>query len=281
MTKMESRGFLDVISTPRKEQGDYYDAEGFLVCGKCGTRKQTDIPCSAAIRAGRMWRVPVPCRCEEEADRRAHQKEEARKAEEIRRKLLSASGLSPESCFANDNAPESKVSKLCRKYCERLEDAFSDGLGILFYGGTGTGKSFYAQCIGNEAIRLCKRVLFVSTSNITIMDADAQTVFLKRLCKFSALILDDIGAQRGTPYGSEALYNTINEWYKTGKPLIATTNLDVDEIKTEKDITYKRIYDRLLEMCPIRILVDGESKRAQIAKQKRAAAKRLILGGDE
>ena len=133
----------------------------------------------------------------------------------------------------------------------------------------------------NEAIRLCKRVLFVSTSNITIMDADAQTGFLKRLCSFSALILDDIGAQRGTPYGSEALYNTINEWYKTGKPLIATTNLDVDEIKTEKDITYKRIYDRLLEMCPIRILVYGESRRAKIAKQKRAAAKRLILGGDE
>ena len=67
---MEIRGFLDVISAPRKEQGDYYDAEGFLVCGKCGTRKQTDIPCSAAIRASEVWRVPIPCRCEAEADRK-------------------------------------------------------------------------------------------------------------------------------------------------------------------------------------------------------------------
>ena len=278
---MDVRGFLDVISAPRKEPDDYYDADGFLICGKCGTRKQTDIPCSAAIRESGLWRVPIPCRCEVEADRRAQQIEEARRAERIRQNLLSESGLSPASCFVNDNAPESKVSKLCRKYCGKLEDAFSNGLGILFYGGVGTGKSFYAQCIGNEAIRLCKRVLFVSASNITTIGTDVQSRFLRQLGRANVLILDDIGAQRGTSYGSEALYNTINDWYKTGKPLIATTNLDLADIKAEKDITYKRIYDRMLEMCPMRILVDGESKRAQIASQKREAAKRLIFGGDK
>lgn len=278
---MDVRGFLDVISAPKKESGDYYDAEGFLMCGRCHTRKQIDIPCSETIRTGGIWRVPVLCQCEAEADRRAQQIEAEGKAERVRRNLLASSGLSPASCFVNDNAPESKVSKLCRKYCGKLEDAFSNGLGILFYGGVGTGKSFYAQCIGNEAIRLCKRVLFVSASNITTIGTDVQSRFLRQLGRANVLILDDIGAQRGTSYGSEALYNTINDWYKTGKPLIATTNLDLAEIKAEKDITYKRIYDRMLEMCPMRILVDGESKRAQIASQKREAAKRLIFGGDK
>lgn len=278
---MDVRGFLDVISAPKKESGDYYDAEGFLMCGRCHTRKQIDIPCSETVRPGGIWRVPVLCKCEAEADRRAQQIEAEGKAERVRRNLLAASGLSPDACFANDNEPGSKASKLCRKYCEKLEDAFSGGLGILFYGGVGTGKSFYAQCIGNEAIRLCKRVLFVSASNITTIDTDAQSRFLRQLGGANVLILDDIGAQRGTSYGSEALYNTINDWYKTGRPLIATTNLDLADIKAEKDITYKRIYDRLLEMCPMRILVGGESKRAQIASQKREAAKRLIFGGDK
>lgn len=275
---MDVRGFLDVISAPRELPGDYYDAEGFLCCGKCRTRKQADIPCSEAVREGGIWRVPIPCRCEAEEEERFRLAESREKEEKLRQNLLAESGLSPDACLANDNEPDSKASKLCRKYCAKLEDAFAAGIGILFYGGVGTGKSYYAQCVGNEAVRLYKRVLFVSASNITSMGADAQSAFFERLSAADLLILDDLGAQRGTSYGNEALYNTVNNWYKTGKPLIATTNLDLSEIKDEQDITYKRIYDRLLEMCPMRILVDGASKREQIARKKREAAKRMFFG---
>ena len=73
--------------------------------------------------------------------------------------------------------------------------------------------------------------------------------YISRLCSFPLLILDDFGMERGTEYGLEQVYNVIDSRYRSGKPLIVTTNLTLEELQNPEDTAHARIYDRLTEMC--------------------------------
>ena len=81
------------------------------------------------------------------------------------------------------------------------------------------------------------------------------------------LILDDFGMERGTEYGLEQIYAVIDGRYRSGKPLIATTNLTLHELKNPQDTAHARIYDRLLEMC-VPVQFKGESFRKRTAQEK-------------
>ena len=41
--------------------------------------------------------------------------------------------------------------------------------------------------------------------------------------------------ERGTEYGLEQVYNVIDSRYRSGKPLIVTTNLSLDELQHPQD----------------------------------------------
>ena len=48
--------------------------------------------------------------------------------------------------------------------------------------------------------------------------------------RYPLLILDDFGMERGTEYGLEQVFNVIDSRYRSGKPLIVTTNLTLDDL---------------------------------------------------
>ena len=88
------------------------------------------------------------------------------------------------------------------------------------------------------------------------------------------LIIDDYGAERNSQFALQNVFDVINRRWESGKPLIVTTNLELDVLRTSSkgDITRARINDRLLEMCkPIHIV--GESKRTESGKQKMSVLK--------
>ena len=60
--------------------------------------------------------------------------------------------------------------------------------------------------------------------------------------------------ERGTEYGLEQVYSVIDSRYRSGKPLIATTNLTLEELQHPQDTPHARIYDRLTSMCAPRPL---------------------------
>ena len=82
--------------------------------------------------------------------------------------------------------------------------------------------------------------------------------YISRLCRYPLLILDDFGMERGTEYGLEQVFNVIDSRYRSGKPLIVTTNLTLDDLHNPEDTAHSRIYDRLLSMCvPVRFTGDN------------------------
>ena len=101
--------------------------------------------------------------------------------------------------------------------------------------------------------------------------------YIARLCSFPLLILDDFGMERGTEYGLEQVYNVVDSRYRSGKPLIVTTNLTLEELQNPEDTAHARIYDRLTEMCtPVRIT--GENFRKARAREKMEQLKTLLNG---
>ena len=72
-----------------------------------------------------------------------------------------------------------------------------------------------------------------------------------------------------------SLYNIIDSRYLSGKPLILTTNMTLKEMQESEDIRYRRIYDRIFEMCfPVRFA--GRSWREKAAFKRFDAMKNLM-----
>ena len=83
------------------------------------------------------------------------------------------------------------------------------------------------------------------------------------------------GIERSTEYALEQVYAVIDERYKSGLPVIITTNLKIAEIRNPQDVAYARIYSRILEMCtPVRI--SGEGRRKSIGKEKQQVVKEVL-----
>ena len=61
-------------------------------------------------------------------------------------------------------------------------------------------------------------------------------------------------------------------------PVAITTNLTMEQLKNPNSMQSARIYDRVLEMCPIRLKLAGESRRPQLAADRERQAREILLG---
>ncbi|MCC8028520.1 MAG: ATP-binding protein, partial [Lachnospiraceae bacterium] len=87
----------------------------------------------------------------------------------------------------------------------------------------------------------------------------------------------DLGIERSTEYALEQVYAVIDERYKTGKPLIITTNLTLSQMKNPEDVAHARIYSRVMELCtPVQ--VHGNDRRSEIGRGKQELVKNIICG---
>ncbi len=59
----------------------------------------------------------------------------------------------------------------------------------------------------------------------------------------------------------------IHVVHRSGKPLIVTTNLTLNEMNNPQDTAHARIYDRLKELC-VPVKISGESRRRVTAQAK-------------
>lgn len=259
---------------------DYYDNEDFLMCGNCHTRKQSlqDLSC---IGKG-LTKVPCLCKCGTE--KREEEERKAKEAERFNRvKILKEQGIADPQYLkhhiSKDDKKNIKISGAVERYINKWKEIKEKNIGLLFYGSVGRGKTFYAGCIANSLIEQGIPVIMTNVpALITAMSKDFEkdkSVILQRISYVSLLVLDDLGVERNTAYGYEKLQEIIDTRYRSGKPLIVTTNLSPKELKEPEDIRYQRVYDRILEMChPIH--VEGESRRQAKAKNMREEAKNIL-----
>lgn len=182
------------------------------------------------------------------------------------------------SKFSDDDGANEKVSQVCKKYVERWDDMKSNGIGILLYGNVGTGKSFYASCICNELLKRQTTLCATSFTRIlNVLQVEKNKIeVLDRLNKYQCIFLDDFGVERETGYAQEQVFSIIDARYRTKLPTIVTTNLSLPNIENPQGMIQSRICDRLLELCPIRICVSGDSRRKKNSMDRMKLARKLL-----
>ena len=255
--------------------GDYIE-NGILFCGKCRTAKRRRLEFH-----GEEMIVPVMCECAARADEEERRQSEAAQANARTAQLRHLSmmdGSLKECSFdgADRNGENSRSLKICERYAEKFPQMLRENRGLLLFGSVGTGKTFAAACIANALMELGFSA--VMTSLVKLVEGGADDLAY-RMRDIDLLILDDLGAERSTDYGLERVYSVTDARYRSGKPVIYTTNLPLDTLKNSVDIRYARIYDRILERCyPVEFR--GVSRRKREARRG-FEEMTALLGGDQ
>lgn len=264
-------------SRPVKGQYDYYK-DGILYCGKCKTAKEAVITIG-----GESVTVRCICQCEkaerERAERRRQYEEEMRRIRDLKTGSLIDTKLrnATLSTFVA-NRENAKLYTIIRNYVDNFNEFYTDNIGLLFWGSVGSGKSYAAACIANELLDRRKSVImtsFVKILQAIQFNSELEAQLLSKMCSASLLIIDDLGAERRTEYALEKVYNVVDSRYRAGRPLIVTTNLELESMQKEQDDKYQKIYDRIFEMChPVK--VDCPSWRIEKAKERFNKTKKLL-----
>ena len=265
-----------VINNARKNAvvnpEDFKDSDGLLVCGKCGKRKQKLITLTRNGAEVPMV-VPVMCKCKSDAYKQQKARDEQEKEMEAISKLRKDSlmdSIFRSISFKNFvlNQYNEKCFRLCKRYATAFDKMMEKNMGLLMYGGVGTGKTFAAACIANYLLDQKIPVVMISFIKLLeMLEKNTDNDIIQNLQSAKLLVLDDLGAERRTSYALEKVYNIIDARYRSKLPVILTTNLTMDEMMDAESMQYERIYDRIFEMCyPLEFKGMSWRKKAAFAK---------------
>jgi DNA replication protein DnaC len=137
---------------------------------------------------------------------------------------------------------------------------------LLLIGGTGGGKTFLAQAIGNSACLAGFESIFISVNNLFREVASAEASgkylsYLKKLRRTKLLILDDFGLRNYTHLEATILLDILEERYRKTS-LIITSQVKPQGWKSlfEDEVIAEAILDRI-ESCAHTIKLKGDSYR--------------------
>lgn len=245
------------------QAGEYVDpVSGLIYCKTCHTPRQ----CKVVI-CGNLMLPRCTCQCEQERMRKEEEEEKARRFRLEIDQNRSAGLPSPilrKHTFETDLGYNPEAMNRARNYVRHWEEFYKEGIGLLFWGSVGTGKSFLAGCIANALLDKGVRVRMTNCSRIlnelSGLRSGENNRFIDRLCAFDLLIIDDLGMERSSEYAREQIFSVIDSRYRSGRPTIYTTNIHLEQMKNTTDLNDQRIFDRVLERC-IPVVVSDQHVR--------------------
>ena len=238
---------------------EYIGDDGLLHCSVCHKKTQTRVEFLGIKKT-------VRCICDcKNAEIEAEVERKRREEFERQRRLCFSETNMASWTFENDDRKNPKLSDAMMRYADGFSDFRKEGLGLLLYGTVGTGKTYYAACIANRLIDKNYKVLMTNFARLTNQiqgTYEGKQEMIDELNRYHLLVIDDLGAERKSEYMQEMVFNIIDSRYRSGLPFIITTNLTAEEIKKPQEVSFARIYDRILERC-FPVEVAGTSRRRQ------------------
>jgi len=159
-------------------------------------------------------------------------------------------------------------------------DESPPSLGMMLSGNPGAGKTHLAASMVRALTELGMRCVFIDIPEFlasirSTFDGGTAVVTVEQAILAPLLVMDDLGAERETPWAVETLYVIINKRLSENRPMIFTTNLlfadiaDRAEGKVSTAISddgsglyLRRIYSRLREITGSLLILDAPDYRA-------------------
>lgn len=140
--------------------------------------------------------------------------------------------------------------KNAKKFINNISDGKEKSL--LFYGPTGSGKTFLSSCVAKEVLDSGNTVIYTTISELVDLarlhvfgDIDKEVnERYDMLLTCDLLIIDDLGTELINKFVVSELYKIINSRLINSKKVIISTNLELKEIYSQYT---GRIFDRMIE----------------------------------
>lgn len=144
------------------------------------------------------------------------------------------------------------VLSTCDDFCQKFDRQATN---LLFYGGTGLGKTFMCNCIAYDLIQKGKTVLYQTAFNILEVvenhkfnrqdETDTNRENYKFLFDCDLLIIDDLGTEFNNSFTNAELFNIINSRIIANKRIVISTNLSLEQLATTySDRIISRIFNQ-------------------------------------
>jgi len=122
--------------------------------------------------------------------------------------------------------------------CRRYALTFSQSSGnLLFVGGTGLGKTFLSACVARAVADRGYSVVYETASHLfgkleqaKFAPTEESRREAAKLMECDLLIIDDLGTEMPGQFVTAALYSLLNDRILEGKPMVISTNLNVQEM---------------------------------------------------
>lgn len=239
---------------------EYIGPDGLLRCKKCDGPRQTVINIFDRERT-----VRCDCGCKRAQENAAKERQQHEARERRRRACFQGTNRADWS-FENDDKQRPQLSQAMQRYAEQFDEYLDSGSGLILYGPKGTGKTYMAASIANRVIDKGYSAYMTNFSQAAnnLQATFEKQEYIDQLCNYDLLAIDDLGTERKSEFMQEQVFNIIDARYRSGKPIVITTNLTTEELGQPGKIESGRIYDRILERC-LPVKVDGNSRRRQKA----------------
>ena len=199
-----------------------------------------------------IFREYQECQCDEAIEARKAAAEKKQQAEECRKKIEYCKQINRlkqdsqigkrfmQRTFSTFNETEEnrEVVQTAKQYAEQFPGRLNDGVGLLFTGTYGTGKTHLAVAICHEVIS--QGHLPVFGTMISLLDRvkatfqesslEAENEVFKKYTTCDLLVIDDLGKEKPTEWAVEKLYHIINARYEECLPIIVTTNYSLAKL---------------------------------------------------
>ena len=194
------------------------------------------------------------------------------KLEKIKSDNLKNSSLNPEFTFENFITNEGSANHFAYSMAKSVAENPGIKNPILFYGGSGLGKTHLMQAIGNKIMELSnnsKKICYTQTEFFTnefthSIVHKTQSAFKNKYRNVDVLLLDDIQFLKNKDGVQEELFYTFEALYGNKKQMVFVSDRPLAEIQ---NIT-ERLVSRLGSgMCLNLNLPDYETRKAILYKK--------------
>ena len=215
------------LQQERQQLAHLYFEEGYLdespICDHCG---------------GSGYVGATMCECLKELCRQEQKKElsllSGGKENFSQFKLEYYSDLTDPKYGASPRLIMERNFRTCRSYAL----TFSQHSGnLLFVGGTGLGKTFLSACIaktvtdrGYSVVYETAGRLFAKLERAKFSGDEEARKEAEKYNQCDLLIVDDLGTEMPGQFVTAALYSLLNDRILMGKPMLVSTNLNVEEM---------------------------------------------------
>ena len=148
------------------------------------------------------------------------------------------------------------VLEISQDFCSNFNDT---NMNLLFFGGTGLGKTFMCNCIANELLNKEISVLYQTSFSLfetvenhkfnKLNETEENLMNYNMIFDCDLLIIDDLGTEVSNSFTNAELFNIINERMITDKRTIISTNLSLEQLRdTYSDRITSRIFNNFIPL---------------------------------